>query len=174
VLGGIGEQIRPTDLLSIDHPIHDARVRGMDVELDAQLNFAARDKDYKTNVTGVFICGYMWRGQALIASEKHREGSPRRGYLTLGQQRFVEDLMRAVLALRLPVYGLNGVNISLLIQRQDNFAEVLAVFHSPVGLSDLIKRVGPVDNWRNGPVGETRHHGFSELRNDRLLFLYRT
>lgn len=48
------------------HPVHEGLVTEMDLALDEHGNTAANDADYHTNITGVFSCGDMRRGQSLV------------------------------------------------------------------------------------------------------------
>jgi glutamate synthase (NADPH) small chain len=48
------------------HPAHGEAIAQLDLALDARGNLAADDRDYRTNVEGVFACGDARRGQSLI------------------------------------------------------------------------------------------------------------
>ena len=48
------------------HPQHSGMIMEMDVELDTRGNVNATEKDYKTNISKIFSCGDMRRGQSLV------------------------------------------------------------------------------------------------------------
>jgi glutamate synthase (NADPH) small chain len=48
------------------HPQHQGMVGELDVELDTRGNVKATERDYKTNISKIFTCGDMRRGQSLV------------------------------------------------------------------------------------------------------------
>lgn len=48
------------------HPQHQGMLQELDVELDGRGNVKAEERDYKTNISKIFSCGDMRRGQSLV------------------------------------------------------------------------------------------------------------
>jgi glutamate synthase (NADPH/NADH) small chain len=48
------------------HPQHVGFINDLDVELDERGNVKATEKDFKTNISKVFVAGDMRRGQSLV------------------------------------------------------------------------------------------------------------
>jgi glutamate synthase (NADPH/NADH) small chain len=48
------------------HPQHNGMIDELGVELDERGNVKATEKDYQTNISKIFTCGDMRRGQSLV------------------------------------------------------------------------------------------------------------
>jgi glutamate synthase (NADPH/NADH) small chain len=48
------------------HPQHEGMVKELGVELDERGNVKASEKEFQTNISKVFTCGDMRRGQSLV------------------------------------------------------------------------------------------------------------
>jgi len=48
------------------HPQHSGMIDELGVELDERGNVKATEKDYQTNISKIFTCGDMRRGQSLV------------------------------------------------------------------------------------------------------------
>ena len=48
------------------HPQHEGMIEELDVELDERGNVKASEKAFQTNISKIFACGDMRRGQSLV------------------------------------------------------------------------------------------------------------
>ena len=80
----VGEEGRPSNFVEIEgserelpcelallamgfvHPQHHGMIQELDIELDVRGNVKADEKNFKTNISKVFSCGDMRRGQSLV------------------------------------------------------------------------------------------------------------
>ena len=64
------EKVIPCDLvllaMGFESPQKEGMIEALDVELDDRGNVKATEKDYKTNISKIFVCGDMRRGQSLV------------------------------------------------------------------------------------------------------------
>jgi glutamate synthase (NADPH/NADH) small chain len=64
------ERILPCELallaMGFVHPQHDGMIREMGVDTDERGNVKASEKEFQTNISKVFACGDMRRGQSLV------------------------------------------------------------------------------------------------------------
>lgn len=64
------ESVIPCDLallaMGFTHPQQEGLIRELDISLDERGNVKASEKDYQTNITRIFSCGDMRRGQSLV------------------------------------------------------------------------------------------------------------
>jgi glutamate synthase (NADPH/NADH) small chain len=64
------ETVIPCDLallaMGFTHPQQEGLIRELDISLDERGNVKASEKDFKTNITRIFSCGDMRRGQSLV------------------------------------------------------------------------------------------------------------
>jgi glutamate synthase (NADPH/NADH) small chain len=47
-------------------PQKEGMLEGLDVEMDDRGNVKATEKEYKTSISKIFVCGDMRRGQSLV------------------------------------------------------------------------------------------------------------
>jgi glutamate synthase (NADPH/NADH) small chain len=82
------------------HPQHQGMLEELDTELDERGNVKATEKDYHTNITKVFSCGDMRRGQSLVvwAISEGRECARHVDEYLSGQS-FLESKDRSMLQL---------------------------------------------------------------------------
>lgn len=80
----VGEEGRPSSFVEVEgserelpcelallamgfvHPQHQGMIQELDIELDTRGNVKADEKNFKTNISKVFSCGDMRRGQSLV------------------------------------------------------------------------------------------------------------
>lgn len=64
------ESVIPCDLallaMGFTHPQQEGMIRELDINLDDRGNVKASEKDFQTNITRIFSCGDMRRGQSLV------------------------------------------------------------------------------------------------------------
>jgi len=52
--------------MGFTQPQQEGLIRELDISLDERGNVKASEKDYQTNITRIFSCGDMRRGQSLV------------------------------------------------------------------------------------------------------------
>ena len=64
------ETVIPCDLallaMGFTHPQQEGLISELDISLDERGNVKASEKDFQTNITRIFSCGDMRRGQSLV------------------------------------------------------------------------------------------------------------